>query len=457
MIKKMRITIIGSGYVGLVAGACFADVGNTVICADIDQNKVEALKQGKVPFFEPGLEELVQHNYQAHRLQFTTDIEKACRDGAIILIAVGTPQGDDGSAELKFVKEVAKTIGKALSQGENVMIDGVKLILTKSTVPIGTTEAVQQIIEQSATQPFVVCSNPEFLKEGDALNDFLKPDRVVIGIPENDKGQIAEEILRNLYAPFCRTRDRLLVMNIKSSEMTKYAANALLATKISFMNDLSNLAEKLGADIDKVRVGIGSDPRIGYPFLFAGPGYGGSCFPKDVKALTYLASQAGHPLSILEAVDQVNRRQKTLLFRKAEHYFKDKGGLEGKTFAVWGLSFKPRTDDMREAPSIDLIESLLSYGATIKAYDPEAMENASKIFNGRIEFVEDHYKALENASALFVVTEWRLFHHPDFDLIKSTLKTPVIFDGRNLYDFNMLADFGIEYYGIGRGQKLDGF
>ncbi len=453
----MRITVIGSGYVGLVAGACFADAGNTVICADIDGKKVEMLTLGNVPFFEPGLDEIVKNNVSAGRLSFSTEIEKSCRAGGIIFIAVGTPQGDDGSAELKFVKEVAKTIGQALSSGPNEMIDGMKLILTKSTVPIGTTDIVSEIIGQSATLPYVVCSNPEFLKEGDAINDFLKPDRVVIGVPQNEQGEKAEEILRRLYAPFCRTRDRLMSMSVRSSEMTKYAANALLATKISFMNDLSNLAEKLGADIDKVRVGIGSDPRIGYPFLFAGPGYGGSCFPKDVKALTYLADQAGHSLEILEAVDRVNRRQKTLLYRKAKHYFADQGGLQGKTFAIWGLAFKPRTDDMREAPSIDLIEALLDAGAQVKAYDPESMENAKKIFGDRVEFVQDHYQALENADALFVVTEWRVFHHPDFDLIKKLLKTPLIFDGRNLYDFNSLANINIEYYGIGRGKKLEGF
>ncbi|MEE2644539.1 MAG: UDP-glucose/GDP-mannose dehydrogenase family protein [Myxococcota bacterium] len=453
----MRITVIGSGYVGLVVGACLADAGNQVICADIDQEKVARLRRAEVPFFEPGLDTVVGRNLEAGRLQFTTEVEAACRQGAVIFIAVGTPQGDDGSAELRFVHSVADTIGDALSGGENELEAGQKLILTKSTVPIGTTDAVSERVAARATIPFVVCSNPEFLKEGDALNDFLKPDRVVIGVPEDDSGLRAEKTLRRLYAPFCRTRDRLLVMNVRSSEMTKYAANALLATKISFMNDLSNLAERVGADIDRVRVGIGSDPRIGYPFLFAGTGYGGSCFPKDVKALTHIAEQAGHSLEILESVDRVNQRQKGLLLRKAERYFSDKEGLKGKRFAVWGLAFKPRTDDMREAPSITLIRGLLSAGAEVRAYDPEAVENAKRVFTEADEqliYCEDQYQCLENADALFVVTEWRLFHHPDWERVSRLLSRKLIFDGRNLYKPDHLGGLGYQYYGVGRGSIL---
>ncbi|MEZ4469778.1 MAG: UDP-glucose/GDP-mannose dehydrogenase family protein [bacterium] len=448
----MRITVIGSGYVGLVAGACLANVGNDVVCADIDAAKVARLELGQVPFFEPGLEELVKDNVAAGRLRFTTEVERACRDGGVIFIAVGTPQGDDGSAELRFVESVAETIGKALAGGENVLLDGQKIVLTKSTVPVGTTDRVAAIIGQHAKQAYVCCSNPEFLKEGDAVNDFLKPDRVVVGTPPGEAGDLAREALRELYEPFCRTHERIQFMDVRSSELTKYAANALLATKISFMNDLANLAERVGADIEKVRVGIGSDPRIGYQFLFPGTGYGGSCFPKDVKALMHTAEQNAHPLRLLQAVDAVNRDQKAILLRKVLAHFG--GEVAGRRFAVWGLAFKPRTDDMRYAPAIDLVEGLLAAGASVVAHDPQAMENAAAIFGDRITLSGDHYACLDGADALCICTEWNVFRRPDFDQVARRLKAPVLFDGRNLYDPERMASRGFTYYAIGRGQSL---
>ena len=459
----MKITVIGSGYVGLVAGACLADAGNEVTCADIDEAKVERLQRGEVPFYEPGLEALVQRNARAQRLCFTTDVEAACTRGAVIFIAVGTPQGDDGSAELRFVHSVADTIGASLSgvaPGEQ--IEGLKVVLTKSTVPIGTSDEVHRRIGARAEHPYVVCSNPEFLKEGDALNDFLKPDRVILGVPDDERGVIAERVVRRMYASFCRTNDRLMVMGVRSSEMTKYAANAMLATKISFMNEMSRLAEAVGADIERVRVGIGSDPRIGYSFLFAGAGYGGSCFPKDVRALQHIASKVGPPLRILRAVDEVNERQKEVLFQRArEHY---QGALSGKRFAVWGLAFKPRTDDMREAPSLVLIKALLEAGASVSAYDPESMSVTrallqAPIDEGRVQLMDgegqDHYSCLEGADALFVVTEWKVFHHPDFKRLCASLAEPVVFDGRNIYDPDMMKSLGVTYYGMGRGTSIE--
>ena len=449
----MRITVIGSGYVGLVVGACLADSGNEVVCADVDERKVEKLWKGQVPFFEPGLEDIVQRNIQQQRLRFTTEVEKAVRDGAIIFIAVGTPQGDDGSAEMRFVDSVADSIGKSLAGGENVLIDGLKIVLTKSTVPVGTSDRIREIIGRNAKQPYVVCSNPEFLKEGDAVNDFLKPDRIVIGTPETPEGDLARKALHELYAPFNRTHDRMQFMDVRSSELTKYAANALLATKISFMNDLANLAERVGADIERVRIGIGSDPRIGYQFLFPGTGYGGSCFPKDVKALIHTGEIHGHPLRLLEAVDAVNRDQKRILLDKIlAHY--GKTDLSGMTFAVWGLAFKPRTDDMRDAPSIELINGLLSAGAKVQAYDPEAAETAKYFFQDRITYCPGKDECLEGADALAIVTEWSAFRSPNFDLIFSRLKAPVIFDGRNLYEPERLAARGFTYYAIGRGKAL---
>lgn len=459
----MKITVIGSGYVGLVAGACLADAGNEVLCADIDEMKVSLLNQGNVPFYEPGLEALVQRNLGAKRLKFTSNVRQACEKGAIIFIAVGTPQGDDGSAELRYVYHVAQTIGESLSGAEpGEHIEGLKVILTKSTVPIGTSDEVHRLIAQHAQHKYVVCSNPEFLKEGDALNDFLKPDRIILGIPDDERGRTAERVVRRMYASFCRTNDRLMVMGVRSSEMTKYAANAMLATKISFMNEMSRLAEAVGADIEKVRVGIGSDPRIGYSFLFSGAGYGGSCFPKDVRALQHIATKLEMPLEILKAVDTVNERQKEVLFKRAlEHY---QGSLKGRCFAVWGLAFKPRTDDMREAPSLVLIRALIEAGATIKAYDPESMLVArgilsQEIAEGSLCLMDgddhDHYDCLDEADALFVVTEWKVFHHPDFQKLSVALKTPVVFDGRNIYDPDMMKALGFTYYGMGRGLSIE--
>jgi UDPglucose 6-dehydrogenase len=449
----MKITVIGSGYVGLVAGACLSDVGNQVTCADISQEKIDLLNKGEVPFYEPRLPELVARNLKAGRLKFTTDVETACRSGAVIYIAVGTPQGDDGSAELKYVETVARTIGKTLSVGENMLVEGHKIILTKSTVPVGTTDRVSALISESAKVPFVVCSNPEFLKEGDAVNDFRKPDRIIIGIPDSPEGEAGQRVLQELYEPFCRTQDRIQFMRVRSSELTKYAANALLATKISFMNDLANLSERVGGDIEEVRKGIGADPRIGFSFLFPGTGYGGSCFPKDVKALTHTALVNAYQLRILEAVDRVNLDQKKILLKKVIAFFGE-DGLKGKKIAVWGLAFKPRTDDMREAPSIDLIEGLTALGATVSCFDPESMANAKEIMPAGVEYVENSYDALNGADALCICTEWSVFQRPDFDEIKRRLEQPVLFDGRNLYDPARMNQRGFSYYAIGRGIDL---
>ena len=449
----MRITVIGSGYVGLVAGACLADVGNRVTCADIDPNKVDKLSQGEVPFYEPRLPELVSRNIEAGRLKFTTDVETACRSGAIIFIAVGTPQGDDGSAELRYVESVAKTIGASLAEGENMLVEGHKVVLTKSTVPVGTTDRVSALIGENAKVPYVVCSNPEFLKEGDAVNDFRKPDRIIIGTPDSPSGEVGQRVLRELYEPFSRTRDRIQFMRVRSSELTKYAANALLATKISFMNDLANLAERVGGDIEEVRKGIGSDPRIGYSFLFPGTGYGGSCFPKDVKALTHTALINEYKLRILESVDAVNLDQKKVLLKKVIAHFGEEG-LKGKKIAVWGLAFKPRTDDMREAPSIDLISGLIARGASVAGFDPESMENAKLLMPDGVEYAENHYDMLDGADALCICTEWSVFQRPDFEELKRRLEMPIIFDGRNLFDPQRMEQRGFTYYGIGRGDSL---
>lgn len=451
----MRITVIGSGYVGLVVGACLANVGNRVVCADIDPDKVARLERAEVPFYEPGLAPIVEANLAAGRLSFTTDVEQAIREGAIVFIAVGTPMGDDGSAEMRYVQAVARTIGEALSGGENVLVDGIKIVLDKSTVPVGTADMVSGLIAERAKQPFVVCSNPEFLKEGDALNDFLKPDRIIVGTPDTAEGRTAREVLRELYGPFNRTNDRVMFMDVRSSELTKYAANALLATKISFMNDLANLAERVGADIEAVRTGIGSDPRIGYHFLFPGTGYGGSCFPKDVRALSHTARAEGHAMRILDAVDAVNVDQKQIVLRKVLAHFGGPEKLAGEKVAVWGLSFKPRTDDMREAPSLELIRGLLDAGATVVAHDPEGMENTRKLVpDERLVLLDDHYACLDGAVALCICTEWSLFRRPDFEQVKRRLKNPVIVDGRNLYDPQRTADRGFTYYAIGRGEPL---
>ena len=439
----MRLTIFGSGYVGLVTGACFAEVGNHVLCVDVDQRKVEMLKRGESPIYEPGLEELLKKNLAAGRLSFTTSAEEGVKHGLFQFIAVGTPPDEDGSADLKYVLAVAESIGKHLSD--------YRIVVNKSTVPVGTADKVKaKILEtlkaRGASIEFDVVSNPEFLKEGAALTDFMKPDRVVVG---TDNPRTAE-LLKALYDPFTRNHDRMIVMDVRSSELTKYAANAMLATKISFMNELANLAERLGADIEKVRRGIGSDPRIGYHFIYPGCGYGGSCFPKDVQALSRTAKDNGYEAEVLNAVEAVNYRQKEVLFNKINTYFK--GDLKGKTIALWGLSFKPNTDDMREAPSRTLMEALWKAGAKVRAYDPIAVHETQRLYGERrdLALVKTASEALNGADALAIVTEWQEFRSPDFDAIKATLKQPVIFDGRNLYDPGFVKQFGLKYLAIGR-------
>ena len=443
----MRVTIFGSGYVGLVTGACLADAGNHVICVDVDAAKIERLKRGDVPIHEPGLDGLIKRNAEAGRLEFTTDAAKGVEHGLFQLIAVGTPPGEDGSADLRYVLAVARTIGSHLNR--------YCIVITKSTVPVGTADKVRAELsrtlgERGAKSEFDVVSNPEFLKEGAAIADFMKPDRVVIGT-DNPR---TTELMRALYEPFTRNHDRLIVMDIRSSELTKYAANSMLATKISFMNELANIAERVGADIEKVRIGIGSDPRIGYSFIYPGTGYGGSCFPKDVQALIRSAHEVGHEPQILNAVEAVNGRQKEILFHKMQRHFS--GALKGRTIALWGLAFKPNTDDMREAPAVTLIELLLKAGASVRAYDPVAAAEATRILAGRPGFTltKSAYEAAQGADALAIVTEWQEFRSPDFDKLKEILKAPVIFDGRNLYDPATLARFGLTYYAIGRGRPL---
>jgi UDPglucose 6-dehydrogenase len=445
----MRVTIFGSGYVGLVTGACLADAGNHVLCVDIDAAKVERLQRGDMPIHEPGLEAMVRRWSETGRLRFTTDVKEGVAHGLFQFIAVGTPQDEDGSADLQYVLAVARSIGENLTD--------YRVIVDKSTVPVGTADRVRAevaaaLAARDLSIEFDVASNPEFLKEGAAIEDFMKPDRIVIG---TDNPRTAE-LLRALYEPFNRSHDRVIVMDLRSAELTKYAANAMLATKISFMNELANVAERVGADIEKVRVGIGSDPRIGYSFIYPGCGYGGSCFPKDVQALSASSADVGYEPELLRAVESVNRRQKQVLFGKLNHYFG--GQLRGKTIAVWGLAFKPNTDDMRAASSRDLLEALWKAGARVRAYDPVAMEEAERIFGRRadLELCETAEGALETADALVIVTEWREFRSPDFERIKSALKTPVIFDGRNIYDPALMKRFGIEYFGIGRGQPLLG-
>jgi UDPglucose 6-dehydrogenase len=443
----MRVTIFGSGYVGLVTGACLADAGNHVMCVDVDTAKTERLKRGDVPIHEPGLEALIRRNAEAGRIEFTTDAARGVQHGLFQVIAVGTPPGDDGSADLTYVLAVARTIATHMSR--------YCIVITKSTVPVGTADKVhgeidRTLAERGAKVEFDVVSNPEFLKEGAAISDFMKPDRVVIGT-DNPR---TTELMRALYEPFIRNHDRLIVMDIRSSELTKYAANAMLATKISFMNELANIAERLGADIEKVRIGIGSDPRIGYSFIYPGTGYGGSCFPKDVQALIRSAHDAGHEPQILNAVESVNTRQKEVLFRKMQRHFSD--GLAGRTLALWGLSFKPNTDDMREAPARTLIELLLAAGARVHAYDPVAGAEAQRLYAGvaGLSLARNAYDAVQGADALAIVTEWQEFRSPDFERLRELLKTPVIFDGRNLYDPAMVARFGLTYYAVGRGKLL---
>jgi UDPglucose 6-dehydrogenase len=433
----MRVGVIGTGYVGLVTGVCFAEMGNDVTLMDIDENKIAGLIEGKIPIYEPGLEQMLLRNVMEKRLHFTTDLE-ATVDGSLInFIAVGTPPRSDGCADLSQVFSVAREIGRAIKT--------YKIVVTKSTVPVGTTEKVREIIAQETSHPFDVASNPEFLKEGNAIEDCMKPDRVVIGVNDVRVG----EILKELYSSFVRTGKPILVMDIPSSEMTKYAANGLLATKISFVNELSKLCEIMGADIEMVRSGMGSDPRIGPHFLFAGLGYGGSCFPKDVEALTHTARENGMQLGILESVQQANKFQRDHFVNKIlSHY----GGssIEGKLFALWGLSFKPRTDDIREAPALDVIRALKSRGALVRAFDPVAMEKAGEILGDSIEYAPGNYECLEGADALIIVTEWNEFRHPDFDKIKELLVEPVIFDGRNIYNKSRMLERGFAYYSIGR-------
>ena len=442
----MKITVIGTGYVGLVSGTCMAEVGNDVLCLDIDPAKIKILEDGGIPIHEPGLLEMVRRNVAAGRLKFTTDIKKAVEFGEVQFIAVGTPPDEDGSADLQYVVAAARNIGKHMTQ--------YKVIVDKSTVPVGTADKVKAAIAEELASRKVdiacsVVSNPEFLKEGAAVEDFMRPDRIVIGAEDD----ASKDIMRTLYAPFQRNHDRLVIMDVRSAELTKYAANAMLATRISFMNELANLAEILGADIESVRKGIGSDPRIGYDFLYSGCGYGGSCFPKDVKALISTGSNNGYDLKVLSAVEAANDVQKQVLTQKIKKQFGD--NLAGKHFAVWGLAFKPNTDDMREATSRVLIHDLLEAGATVTAYDPVAMPEAKRIFNGvqGLSFAETPSQALNNADALVIVTEWKEFRSQDFSHIKQKLKANIIFDGRNLYDPQAVKNAGIEYQSIGRLAK----
>jgi len=432
----MNVTVIGAGYVGLVTGACLADAGNDVFCLDVNAEKVAALNAGEIPIFEPGLQPIVRRNREAGRLRFSTDVAAGVAHGELQLIAVNTPPGADGAADLQHVLAAARAIGRHMKSW--------KLIATKSTVPVGTADKIREAVKKHTDLEFSVVSNPEFLKEGAAVEDFMRPDRVIIGA--DDARAVA--LLRQLYAPFQRNHERVMVMSVRSAELTKYAANAMLATRISFMNELANLAEALGADIEQVRRGIGSDPRIGYQFLYPGAGFGGSCLPKDVQALQRSAAEAGRPLRVLGAVAQVNDAQKHVLSEKIKQRFGM--NLEGKRFAVWGLAFKANTDDMREAPSRTLIADLVEAGASVRGYDPAAGREARRLFMKNVEIVESAMAALEGADALAIVTEWREFRSPDFAAIKARLKTPAIFDGRNLYDPAVLKGLGLEYYPIGR-------
>ncbi|UQA59278.1 UDP-glucose dehydrogenase family protein [Polyangium aurulentum] len=432
----MQLAVIGTGYVGLMAGAGFADFGNDVACVDVDQGKIDCLLRGEVPIYEPGLDVLIAKNVKAGRLSFSTDIPTAIRNAEIVIIAVGTPPAADGSADLSAVYAVAETIGKNMN--------GFKVVATKSTVPVGTADRVEEIIRRHTSEPFGVASNPEFLKEGDAINDFMKPDRVVLG----SNSPRALEVLRQLYSPFVRTNDRIHTMDARSAELTKYASNALLATRISFMNDLAVLSEKLGADIERVRKAVGADPRIGPKFLFPGPGFGGSCFPKDISALAHTARTVGHELEVVRAVETVNKRQKKLLGQKIRTHFD--GNLQGRTVAVWGLAFKPQTDDIREAPALTLLDDLIASGARVLAHDPQAMQNVLALYGDKITFCDTMYDAVEGADALALVTEWHEYRAPDFHRIKRLMRTPALFDGRNIWDPEELRSQGFWYTGIGR-------
>ncbi|WP_175831355.1 UDP-glucose dehydrogenase family protein [Burkholderia cenocepacia] len=455
----MKITIIGTGYVGLVTGACLAEIGHDVFCLDVDPRKIDILNNGGMPIHEPGLLDIIARNRTAGRLRFSTDIEASVAHGEIQFIAVGTPPDEDGSADLQYVLEAARNIGRHMT--------GFKVIVDKSTVPVGTARRVHGVVDEalaarglagSVEHRFSVVSNPEFLKEGAAVEDFMRPDRIIIGVDDDETGTIAREKMKKLYAPFNRNHERTIYMDVRSAEFAKYAANAMLATRISFMNEMSNLADKVGADIEAVRRGIGSDPRIGYHFLYAGVGYGGSCFPKDVQALIRTAGENGQPLRILEAVEAANHAQKDVLISKIEQRFG--ADLTGREFAVWGLAFKPNTDDMREAPSRRLIAALLERGATVRAYDPVAIDEARRVFAldfgddakalARLHLVDTQDLAVTGADALVIVTEWKEFRSPDFTRLKAELKAPVIFDGRNLYEPDAMAELGIDYYAIGR-------
>lgn len=442
----MNVTIFGSGYVGLVTGACLAEAGHHVMCVDVDQSKIELLNNGGVPIYEPGLESLIEQGRSQGRLSFTTDQKKAVDFGQFQFIAVGTPPDEDGSADLQYVLAVAQSIGQHMT-AEKVVVD-------KSTVPVGTADKVKEKIqstldERGVDHPFYVVSNPEFLKEGAAIQDARKPDRIVIGA----ESETAHKLMRALYAPFNRQHDKIVAMDTRSAELTKYAANAMLATKISFMNEIANLSEKLGADVEMVRQGIGSDPRIGFHFIYPGAGYGGSCFPKDVQALKRAAEEIGYSADMLKAVENVNHQQKTVLYQKIKAHF---GDLKGRTIALWGLSFKPNTDDMREAPSRVLMEALWEEGVTVKAYDPEAQEESQRIYGDRPDLIycDSAESALEGADALVLMTEWKVFWNPDMDVLKTQLKSPVIFDGRNVYDPQTMKENGFQYYAIGRGESI---
>jgi UDPglucose 6-dehydrogenase len=438
----MRIAVIGTGYVGLVSGTCFADNGNEVWCVDIDAEKIAGLERGELPIYEPGLDQLVERNVKAGRLHFTTSLEEGIGNGRIVFICVGTPPAEDGGPDMKYVYKVAEDVGKTMTEH--------RIVVLKSTVPVGTAAKVREILAANTEHEFDVVSNPEFLKEGAAIDDFLKPDRVVIGTSD---ARVAT-LMKELYNPFVRTDNPILVMDNVSAELTKYGANALLATRISFMNELANLADLVGADINSVRKGMATDRRIGHSFLFPGVGFGGSCFPKDVDALGYTAKKQGLDLRLLEATNAVNRDQKKVLFEKIKARFK--GDLAGKRIAVWGLAFKPRTDDMREAPSITIIKALLEAGASVAAYDPVAMDVAKGIFGDDVTYSARGGDALEGADALALVTEWNEFRHPPWDEVKAKLRQPVVFDGRNIWDPKTLEGQGIEYYGIGRGRRLGG-
>ncbi|MDZ4104244.1 MAG: UDP-glucose/GDP-mannose dehydrogenase family protein [Hydrogenophaga sp.] len=440
----MKITVVGTGYVGLVSGACLSEVGNDVLCLDVNPEKIRILEEGGIPIYEPGLQEMVKRNVAAGRLRFTTDVERAVHHGTIQFIAVGTPPDEDGSADMQYVLAAARNVGRLMTD--------YKVVVDKSTVPVGTADKVHaaiadELARRGSNTPYAVVSNPEFLKEGAAVEDFMRPDRIIVGA--NDEQAV--HLMRAIYAPFQRNRERLIITDVRSAELTKYAANAMLATRISFMNELANLAEVLGADIEMVRQGMGSDPRIGYHFLYPGAGYGGSCFPKDVKALIKTAAdQGGLDLKVLTAVEAANDAQKHVLGRKLKQRLGD--DLKGRHFAVWGLSFKPNTDDMREAPSVELIHDLLAAGATVTAYDPVAMHEAQRVLGSddRIRYAESPNGALLDADALVIVTEWKEFRSPDFDLIKARLKQPLIVDGRNLYDPALVRGQGFEYLAIGR-------